>query len=164
MNKKILTKLWMILGILLLTFCKSYAGGSVDPDKVEITTSRDLKRYMKQFGTLVAGLEILKAEKKTPDWAVIDYTLREMNTTLKAMQNADKKQAYQEYTNQLEKELLQFNSMSQNKDPKIYDQIDSLTNTCFRCHAVHRPADFLQPRPVGMQSKLLFQPKTSSNH
>ncbi|MFO1519688.1 MAG: hypothetical protein U1F57_08530 [bacterium] len=132
----------------LLAFSPSWvrAGGD-NPPNVEIKTTRDLKQFMYKFGTLVAGIEILRAKEKNPDWTSIDLTLKEMKENVEAMQKADKTAAYKGFTDQLSNQLIVLKKMSDKKDPKIYDGFDKLTQTCFQCHAAHRPVDFLKPGP-----------------
>jgi hypothetical protein len=124
----------------------SYAGGDNPPD-VEIKTTRDLKQYMYKFGSMLAGIELLRAKEKKIDWEAIHITLVEMNKTLEAMQAADKSNAYKNFTDQLTAQLIELKRLSEKKSPQIYDSFDKLTNTCFQCHAAHRPADFLKPDP-----------------
>lgn len=122
-----------------------FAGGDPKTD-IPPTASHALKKYMSKFGTLVAGLEILKLKEKKPDWASIDYTLSEMNKTLSEMQKADSSNAYKEYTDLLATSLADIKKLSEKRDKAIYDSFDKLSNTCFQCHAAHRPSDFLKPK------------------
>ncbi|MBL7685837.1 MAG: hypothetical protein JNK65_07395 [Deltaproteobacteria bacterium] len=119
--------------------------GAVDPSEIEIKTTRDLKKYMYKFGSMIAGIELLRSQEPKPDWKVIDLTLKDMTQTLNAMKKADKKSIYKGFTDQLEAQLEELNQLTAKKDSKIYDSFDKLTNTCFQCHAAHRPADFLKP-------------------
>ena len=122
-----------------------YAGG--DPKSgVDPIISHNLKQYMSKFGTLVAGLEILKMKEKKPDWESIDHTLIEMNQTLSEMQKVDTTNSYKEYTDLLATSLADIKKMSQKQDKNIYDAFDKLTNTCFQCHAARRPSDFLKTK------------------
>src|SRR5262245_19444068 len=121
------------------------AGGGPPPE-FEIKNSRDLKQFMNKFGTYIAGIEILKVREKNRDWGTIDLTLKEMEQNLQALQKADTSNFYKEFTDQLATQLADLKVMSQRKDKKIFDGFDKLTNTCFQCHAVHRPSDFLKPK------------------
>lgn len=122
-----------------------FAGGDT---KVEVPpkASHALKQYMSKFGSLVAGLEILKLKEKNPDWKTIDKTVADMNQTLSDMQKADTNNAYKEYTDLLATSLADIRQLAEKKDRNIYNSFDKLSNTCFQCHAAHRPADFLKPK------------------
>ncbi len=140
-------KIFLWIGIIPVFFISSLliAGGNTDPSTIEIKTTRDLKQYMYKFGSLVAGLEILRAKEKNPDWSAIEITLKEMSQNIEALQRADKKNTYKSFTDQLSAQVITLKRMNDKKDSRIYDGFDKLTNTCFQCHAVHRPADFLKP-------------------
>ncbi|MDX1386122.1 MAG: hypothetical protein R3257_00935 [bacterium] len=105
-----------------------------------------LKKYMQQFGSLVAGMEILRSKEKTPDWEAIGLTLGQMEKTLKEMQAADQAQQYKQFTDVLEANLKEVKAYGQKKDKKVFDSFQNLTETCFKCHAQHRPSDFLIPK------------------
>jgi len=143
MFKKSLLFLSFIL-VTSFTLSSLHAGG--DPKSgVDPIISHNLKQYMSKFGALVAGLEILKLKEKKPDWESIDHTIGELNQILSQMQKADTTNSYKEYTDLLATSLADINKMSQKRDKNIYNAFDKLTNTCFQCHAAHRPADFLNP-------------------
>lgn len=125
----------------------AYPQGKVDPDNPQqVRSTMALKKYMGHFGTLVAGMEIMRAKEDKPDWEAISLTLKDMDQTLKQMQAADKAGNYTAFTNLLEKNLKQVQKYGKAKDPKVYEAFDQLTDTCFKCHAAHRPGDFLIPK------------------
>jgi len=101
---------------------------------------------MANFGSMIAGLEIMKLKEKKPDWDAINITLQEMSSTLSEMQQADTTNAYKEYTDVLAAGLVDLKAQSKIRDKKIFEGIDKLSNTCFQCHAAHRPADFILPK------------------
>src|SRR5262245_20265068 len=72
-----------------------------------------LKKTMQQFGTLVAGLEIMRAKEPKPDWPVVAKTLKEMDAALKTMQQADTAATYKKFTDQLGERLEELNRLSQ---------------------------------------------------
>ena len=37
---------------------------------------KSLKKYMQRFGSLVAGLEILRVKENEPDWEAIDLSVK----------------------------------------------------------------------------------------
>lgn len=158
--------LGFILGALLIAPASSgaYSTGSVDPNNPEqVRSTMALKQYMGHFGTLVAGMEIMRAKEKKPDWDAIAITLKEMEKTLSEMQKADQAGNYKEFTSVLESNLAEVKKYGAKKDPKIYDAFDKLTNTCFNCHAAHRPSDFLIPKEKtprmsdGQKTSYLFE-------
>ncbi len=125
----------------------AYSTGTVDPDNTEqVRATMALKKYMGSFGTLVAGMEIMRAKEKKPDWEAIAITLQEMDKTLIEMQKADRSGNYKAFTSLLEANLAEVKKYGAKKDPKVYDAFDKLTDTCFKCHAAHRPSDFLIPK------------------
>jgi hypothetical protein len=138
------------LGLLLFAFGSTFSSrlnaGGGPPPETEIKSTKDLKQFMYKFGALVAGIEILKVKEKNLDWGTIDLTLKEMEQNLEALQKADTSNFYKQYTDQLAAQLTDLKVMSRRKDKNIYDGFDKLTNTCFQCHAVHRPSDFLKPK------------------
>ncbi len=109
---------------------------------------------MYKFGSLVAGLEMLRVKEEEPDWEAIGTTLKEMTESVSTMQTADTSKAYQKYTDELSAQLKILTKLNNKKDKKIYNGFDTLTQTCFQCHACHRPTDFLEKkvnRDVGMK-------------
>jgi len=119
---------------------------SSSPTQAGVRSTMMLKKYMGQFGTLVAGMEIMRIKEKKADWEAIQITLNEMTQTLDAMKKADKDGNYKEFTEALEKNLNEVKVYGKKKDIKVYEAFDDLTNTCFKCHAAHRPTDFLIPK------------------
>lgn len=121
-----------------------------------------LKKYMSDFGSLVAGMEILRIKEKKPDWEAINVTLRDMEDTIQRLQAADKNNEYKEFTDALYQNLKEVQAYGEKRDKKIYEAFDKLTNTCFKCHAAHRPSDFLVPKEkeprVSRSSGMLFNP------
>ncbi len=105
-----------------------------------------LKQLMVRLGTLMAGIEILQANEKTPDREAINWTLNEMSKTLKQMQSIDKSGAYKKYTDVLAAGLLDLQNKNRKKDKHINDGFSNLIQTCFQCHAMHRPTDYLFPK------------------
>jgi len=137
-------KKYLLIGILLLASVPTFAGPV--ETKVDKQSTKALKQYMSKFGALVAGLEILRTKEPKPDWAVIGMTLKEMDTNLQQMLKVDKDGIYKNYTDALTQQMAELNQMNAKKDKRIYDGIDKLTDTCFKCHAAHRPGDFLNPK------------------
>jgi len=117
-----------------------------DLSPAEVRSTMKLKKYMSSFGTLLAGMEIMKHKEKNPDWEVIAMTLTEMRQTLEAMKKADQAGNYREFTSALDKNLAEVEKYGKKKDKKVFDSFEKLTNTCFQCHAAHRPSDFLIPK------------------
>jgi hypothetical protein len=146
MSSKLIFKFGLLLFLFGFAFSPRLEAGGGPPPETEIKSSKDLKQFMYKFGALVAGIEILKVKEKTLDWGTIDLTLKEMGQNLEALQKADTSNFYKQFTDQLADQLTELKMMSRKKDKNIYDGFDKLTNTCFQCHAVHRPSDFLKPK------------------
>ncbi len=111
---------------------KAFSGGAADPAALTSENTRALKKDMSKFGSLLAGLEIIKLKEKKPDWDAINLTLQEMSSTLSEMQNADTSNAYKEYTDVLASGLVDLREKAQQRDKTIFDGIDQLSNTCFK--------------------------------
>ena len=109
---------------------------------------KSLKKYMQRFGSLVAGLEILRVKENEPDWEAIDLSIKDIESTISEMQKLDKDEVYKQYTGAVAVQIAELKKLSKKKDKKIYDGFDKLTNACFQCHAAHRPADFLKNKDV----------------
>jgi hypothetical protein len=120
----------------------SWAGGTTVPSTRSTAT---LKKYMSNFGAMMAGLEIMRLKEKKPDWEVINLTLKEMSSTLEEMQRADAENAYKEYTDVLASGLTDLKQKASTQNKKFYDSLDKMSDTCFKCHAAHRPGDYLTP-------------------
>jgi hypothetical protein len=101
---------------------------------------------MAKFGALLAGLEILRLKEKKPDWEAINLTLDELTQALGEMQKADTTHAYKEYTDVLAAGMVELRDKAQKQDKKFFHSVDKLTDTCFKCHAAHRPGDYLVPK------------------
>ncbi len=120
----------------------TWAGGATVPSTRSTAT---LKKYMANFGAMMAGLEIMRLKEKKPDWDVIDLTLKEMSGTLAEMQKADAENAYKEYTDVLSSGLIDLKTKAGGRNKNFYDSLDKIMDTCFKCHAAHRPGDYLTP-------------------
>ena len=132
---------------------------SKEPTLNEVRSTLALKKYMGEFGTLVAGMEIMRSKEKKPDWEAIEITLTQMNKTLQELKQADKAGNYKEFTGDLEKNLNIVQAYGKSKDKRVYEAFDQLTATCFKCHAAHRPSDFLIPKQKEPRiSQVGFQP------
>ncbi len=140
---------WFFVGMIiaLSTSVLAYSTGNLNPsDPQQARSTLVLKKYMGQFGSLVAGMEILRLKEKQPDWEAIQLTLTEMNKTLQELKAADQQGNYKEFTQVLEKNLVEVQAYGKSKNPKIFNSFEKLTQTCFQCHAAHRPSDFWVPK------------------
>jgi len=138
-----------ILSLLALTcFPQAVSAGPAAAPEGSVATrsTASLKKYMAKFGAMFAGLEIIKLKEKKPDWEAIDLTLQDMSSTLGEMQKADADKRYKEYTDVLAAALSDMKMQSQKRDKKIFESIDKLGESCFRCHAAHRPSDYILPK------------------
>ncbi len=113
---------------------------------VAIRSTANLKQYMASFGSMLASLEILQLKEKKPDWAAIELAVDELSKTLSQLQKADVDNAYKEYTDVLAAGMVDLKDKSAKKDKNFFDSVDKLTQTCFKCHAAHRPGDYLVPK------------------
>ena len=120
-----------------------WAGGATVPTARSTVV---LKKYMANFGSMIAGLEIMAVKEKKVDWDVVNLTLQEMSRTLAEMQKADEENAYKEYTDLLAAGLIDLKKEELSRNKEFFDSVNRLTNTCFKCHAAHRPGDYLVPK------------------
>lgn len=118
-------------------------------DKANVPVQRstiELKKYMKNFAGFISDLEIMRTKEKKTDWKLIQDSLNKMSKTLHEMQTADTQKKYQQFTSLLEERVNEMQDYTNKKDKtEFYDSFDKMTNTCFSCHAVHRPSDYLMP-------------------
>jgi hypothetical protein len=143
--KKYFVPCFLVVSIFLFIQSTLLLAGEGAKEVAPLTT-RELKQYMAKFGSMMSGIEILQMKEKKPDWQAIDITLNEMIQTLQEMQKADITNAYKNYTDVLASKLEELKKMSRKRNKNIYEGFDNLTNTCFNCHAAHRPGDFLIPK------------------
>lgn len=156
MRRLIILALFMSLAI-PLKLGWAYSTSTVNgQDEAQVRSTILLKKYMQQFGSLVAGMEILRSKEKTPDWEAIGLTLGQMEKTLKEMQAADKAKNYKQFTDVLEENLKEVKAYGLKKDKRVFDSFEKLTETCFKCHAQHRPSDFLIPKDKQPRISWLF--------
>src|SRR4030095_5909132 len=146
-------KTLIILAATFFLWIGSVHAGGVDAPLPDSQTLQVLKKSMQNFGALVAGLEIMRAKEPKPDWPVVNKTLQEMTPTLKTMQQADTAGAYKKFTDRLETSLNELTLLSRKKSPKFYESYEQMTQTCFQCHAMHRPVDFMKPQNKGSASR-----------
>lgn len=116
------------------------------PASAATAATPSLKQYMATFGTMMAGLEILKVQDRNVDWEVVDLSLREMSQTLDAMQKADSANRYREYTDILAAGMVELKEKSAKHDKNFFKALDKVSESCFKCHAAHRPGDYLVPQ------------------
>ncbi|MCE9625165.1 MAG: hypothetical protein K8R69_06915 [Deltaproteobacteria bacterium] len=137
---------------ILPIFISCFLGTAQAADPVghpQVATTRstaNLKPYMSKFGSMLASLEIIQLKEKKPDWEAIDIALKEMSQTLADMQKADKDKAYQEYTDVLAAGMVELNEKSAKRDKSFFRSLDKISEGCFKCHAAHRPGDYLIPK------------------
>lgn len=122
-----------------------------------ILATQNLKEFMAHFGVTLSGLELMHAKEEKPDWEAIAISVKALDKNLKEMQAANKVKAYEEYLKTLSQKVEILKSQSAKKDPAIFKTIDETSNTCFRCHAAHRPADFYPSKTQPISEKRLFQ-------
>ncbi|MCC6273997.1 MAG: hypothetical protein IT572_11085 [Deltaproteobacteria bacterium] len=104
-----------------------------------------LKQYMAKFGSMLAGLEIIQLKEKKPDWPAIDISVKELSETLAEMQKADKDNAYKEFTDVLAAGMVELKEKAAKRDKSFFRSLDKVSESCFKCHAAHRPGDYLIP-------------------
>lgn len=136
------------IGSILLTLLLAAPlyGKTLPPHPAQAATAAtpELKQYMASFGTMFAGLEIMKSEKKV-DWQAIDLSIKEMSQALDAMQKADSQNRYRQYTDILAAGMIDLREKSAKKDKSFFKSLNQVSETCFRCHAANRPVDYLVP-------------------
>ncbi len=139
--------LWLV-ALASLACSTPLAAKSLPPHPASSATAAtpSLKQYMATFGTMLAGLEIMKVQEKTIDWEVVDLSLREMTQTLDAMRKADTQNRYREYTDILAAGMIDLQEKSAKRDKKFFKSLDKVSESCFKCHAAHRPGDYLVPK------------------
>ena len=135
----------LLCGVLSLAAGR-YALGGEYYHHVSTRPTADLKKYMANFGTMLSSLEIIRLKEKKPDWEAIDIAVQDMNKNLAAMQKADQKNAYKEFTDVLAAGLVELSEKSKKRDPAFFSSLDKLSETCFKCHAAHRPGDYFVPK------------------
>lgn len=144
---KKLTLIILFLTLTVSTSLEAYSNKKMDPNNpAQVRSTMLLKKYMSKFGIMVAGLEILRSKEADPDWEAIALTIQQMDKTLKEMRVADKEKNYEAFTKILESNLAEVKAYGSKKDKKVFDSFQKLTQTCFNCHAAHRPTDFLIPK------------------
>lgn len=140
----------LLLVVLSLLFILGFSSANQVQAKALETLERStlaLKIYMKDFGGFISDLEIMRLKEKKPDWSVIQNSLDNMAKTLAEMKAADVEKKYQQFTGLLTDRVSEMKAYAKKKDKKkFYESFDQMTNTCFSCHAVHRPSDFLVPK------------------
>lgn len=140
MNKPM--KLLIILLALSLTSAPFLqAGEPQTPASKKVTLA--LKQYMAQFGTMAAGIELMREKDKKPDWSIIQSSLESMQKTLEQMKAADTQKNYVEFTSVLDRQMGLLEVAAKQKNKKFYSSFDELLDTCFNCHKSHRPDNFL---------------------
>jgi hypothetical protein len=158
---------WLIVLVLMTFVAETGQAYSKKTDKEpgpeEVRSTMFLKQYMAEFGTLVAGMEILRFKEKKPDWAAIEITIQQMDQTIQKLKAADQAGNYKEFTDILDQNLQDVKKYGKAKDKRVFDSFDKLTDGCFKCHAAHRPSDFplppkQSPKISQGDQKLLFQP------
>lgn len=136
-----------IFSILLVLFCLGVQAEAKTPEKpVHHPKSRStasLQKYMSEFGSWFAGMEIMRSKEKKTDWKVLNESVAKMIDSLKALQSEDKKNLYKQFTDQLEKDFGDLQKQAGKKDKEFFKTLDRMSQTCFSCHAQNRPQDFL---------------------
>ena len=129
--------------LLTLSFAAPLHAKSLAPHPAQAATAAtpQLKQYMASFGTMFAGLEIMKSEKKV-DWEAVAISVQEMSQALDAMQKADSQNRYREYTDILAAGLVDLREKSEKKDKGFFKSADKVSETCFKCHAANRPGEY----------------------
>jgi cytochrome c556 len=139
--------IWTV-ALLILACSSPLSAKSLPAHPIQPATAAtpSLKQYMATFGTMLAGLEIIKVQEKNIDWEVVDLSVREMSQTLDAMQKADSQNRYREYTDILAAGMIELKEKSAKKDKGFFKALDKVSESCFKCHAAHRPGDYLIPK------------------
>jgi hypothetical protein len=138
----------LVVTAALFAFSEPLAAKSLPPHPIQPATAAtpSLKQYMATFGTMLAGLEIMKVHEKSVDWEAVDLSVREMSQALDAMQKADSQNRYKEYTDILAAGMVDLRAKSSKRDKSFFKAVDKVSEACFKCHAAHRPGDYLVPQ------------------
>jgi len=135
--------LFAILSIFIpCLFGTAQAADPVGHPQTVTRSTANLKPFMAKFGSMIASLEIIKLKEKKPDWEAIDISVKEMSQTLTDLQKADQDKAYQEYTDVLAAGMVELKEKSAKRDKSFFNSLDKMTDSCFKCHAAHRPGDY----------------------
>jgi len=143
MQKKIHTLVVTLILATWLGFPGLAAAGSPAVPATHSTAA--LKKFMGNFGAMMAGLEIMHVKEQVTDWEVVQLTLSDMSRNLEEMRKADTENAYREYTDVLKAGLVKLQGQADSKNKDFWNSVDDLRDTCFKCHAAHRPGDYLMP-------------------
>jgi hypothetical protein len=143
--------------ISLLATLILFAGpaSAADPMGHPATATRstaNLKPYMAKFGSMLASIEIIQLKEKKPDWPAIDIAVNELSQTLSQLQKADQENAYKEYTDVLAAGMVELKQKCAKRDKSFFRSLDKISESCFRCHAAHRPGDYLIPKDKDLLS------------
>jgi cytochrome c556 len=101
-------------------------------------SSPSLKKYMIQFQSLLANLQMLKGGETPTDWNSVDTRLRELRQNINAMQKSDSEGNYSQYLSTLSIQVGGLEGLARKKDPVLFSKIDIITKSCFQCHTTHR--------------------------
>lgn len=149
------------LSIFLLAFLlMAFQAKALPPEKLGVPMPKKvqlkLKKYMGALGTLFASVEIGSLDEKV-DWDSLGLVFEEMQVTLNQIRAIKDFKAYDKFFGQLEKDLAKVQALQKKKSRKVFEAFDNLSTTCFRCHALYRPKNFLT-EPEGQKSTRLFKP------
>lgn len=142
----LLKRIVIALSLVLIVNGSARAFSGAEGSIPDMETLRALKSFMSRFGVMVAGIELARAKEKTMDWEAIQISVEDMNQIFKELKGADKQRLYKPYFDELAVRLKEVSAKARKKDAAFYESFDKLTDTCFRCHAAHRPNDFLMPK------------------
>ncbi|MCB1214575.1 MAG: hypothetical protein KDK66_03770 [Deltaproteobacteria bacterium] len=118
-----------------------------------------LRGYMGKLGGLFASVQIDESALKSGegvDWDTLGIAFKEMEDTLKEIRSIKEFKNYDAFFGQLESDLRTVKGYQIKKNPKVFDAFNKMTNTCFSCHALYRPENFLT-QPNHEKTVKLFQ-------
>lgn len=109
--------------------------GGVSPARAE--GPHPLKQYMISFETLLADLQMLKGSDTPTDWKAVDGKLKQLRKNLSDMQKSDEGSGYHLFLDRLSSSVGELERLDRKKDPKLFDKVPLITQSCFQCHATH---------------------------
>lgn len=120
----------------LVMFCVMLSGNLFGQESQKAGSPHptpDIKNRMRLIASALAEIESLKSSDPLP-WNLIKSKTQSIQKNLISVKKSHLNASAQAYLGRLTSMVAELEILESRKDPKMFDRIPSMTQTCYQCH------------------------------
>lgn len=119
--------------VLFLTFFSLPVSGQESQASQNPHSTSELKKQMLAISTALSEIESFKNTSPIP-WALIKNKTQSIQNNLVSIKKKEVNANAQAYLGRLISMVAELEILEVRKDPKVFDRIPAMTQTCYQCH------------------------------